>query len=96
MNSAMNIEFVYLILIGINNFMENFEGHDNNYATNNGVTLVKVEILAGQEDDVTIIEIIGYIIFTLIILLLFIPCVHAILRIKRTCNQDIHSSYATQ
>lgn len=27
MNSAMNIEFVYLILVGINNFMENF-GHD--------------------------------------------------------------------
>ena len=24
MNSAMNVEFVYLILIGINNFMENF------------------------------------------------------------------------
>ena len=28
MNSAMNIEFVYLILVGINNFMENF-GQDD-------------------------------------------------------------------
>lgn len=29
MNSAMNIEFVYLILIGINNFMEKLGTNDH-------------------------------------------------------------------
>lgn len=67
------------------------EGHNNIYATNNGETLFEMELLAGQEDKVTTMEIIGYIVFVLIVLLLFIPCVHAILRIKRTCGQDTGS-----
>ena len=50
-----------------------------------------MESLAGQEDKVTTMEIIGYIVFVLIVLLLFIPCVHAILRIKRTSGQDTGS-----
>ena len=44
------------------------EGHNNIYATNNGATLFETESLAGQEDKVTTMEIIGYIIFVLIIL----------------------------
>ena len=64
------------------------EGHNNIYATNNGETLFEMESLAGQEDKVTTMEIIGYIVFVLIVLLLFILCVCAILRIKRTCGQD--------
>ena len=62
-------------------------GHDNIYATENGATLFKVETLAGQEvDEVTTIQIIGYIIFVLIALLLLILCVHAIIKIKKTCS----------
>ena len=59
------------------------EGHNNIYTTNNGETLFEMESLAGQEDKVTTMEIIGYIIFVLIILLLFIPSVRSILKIKR-------------
>ena len=39
------------------------EGHNNIYATNNGETLFEMESLAGQEDKVTTMEIIGYIVF---------------------------------
>ena len=50
--------------------------HDNVYATDNGSTLFKVEMLAGQEDnEVTTAQIIGYIIFILLALQLLIPCV---------------------
>ena len=67
------------------------KGHNNIYATNNGATFFEMESLAGQEDKVTTMEIIGYIVFVLIVLLLFIPCIHAILRIKRTYGQDTGS-----
>ena len=58
------------------------EGHDNISATDNAATLFKMESLASQEDNVTTMEIIGYITFVLIIPLLFIPCIHVILKIK--------------
>ena len=34
-------------------------GHDNVYATDNGASLFKVETLGGQEDEITMSEIIG-------------------------------------
>ena len=37
MNSAMNIEFVYFILIGINNFMENFCEKDGDIANHDEI-----------------------------------------------------------
>ena len=40
-------------------------GHDNIYATDNGATLFKYETLAGQEDDITTSEIIGYVILVI-------------------------------
>ena len=56
-----------------------------------GATLFKVELLAGQEDTVTNMEIVGWIVFGLILILLFIPVVRAILKIMRTCNQQTGS-----
>ena len=35
------------------------KGHDNIYATNNEATLLKVESLAGQEDTVSNMEVVG-------------------------------------
>ena len=63
-------------------------GHDNIYATNNGATLFKYETLARQDNNkVTTAKIIGYIIFILLALLLIIPCVRAIIKIKKMCSQ---------
>ena len=65
-------------------------GHDNVYATDNGATLFKYETFAKQGDDeVNTAEIIGYIIFILLALLLIFPCVRTIIKIKRMCGQDI-------
>ena len=64
-------------------------GHDNVYATDNGVTLFKVEMLAGQDDnDFSNGEIIMYIIFILLALLLLIPLARAVIKIKKMCGQD--------
>ena len=65
-------------------------GHDNVYATDNGATLFKYETLAEQGNDaVTTAEIIGYIIFILLVLLLVIPWVCAIIKIKKMCGKDV-------
>ena len=65
-------------------------GHDNVYATDNGATLFKYETLAEQGNDaVTTAEIIGYIIFILVALLLIFPCVCAIIKTKIMCSQDV-------
>ena len=64
-------------------------GHDNVYATDNGATLFKVETLAGQDDDkFSNGEIIMYIIFILLALLLLIPLARAVIKIKKMCGQD--------
>ena len=62
------------------------EDHNNVYATDSGATLFKVESLAGQEDTITNMEVLGWIIFGLILILLSIPMVRAILKIMRTCK----------
>jgi len=37
MNSAMNIEFVYIILLGIGNFMENIKQQNESYVESGGI-----------------------------------------------------------
>ena len=68
-------------------------GHDNVYATDNGVTLFKVETLAGQDDDDDFSngEIIMYIIFILLALLLLIPLARVVIKIKKMCSQDTNA-----
>ena len=64
-------------------------GHDNVYTTDNGATIFKVETLAGQDNNkITTSEIIGYIIFIFLALLLFIMFARAIIKIKNMCGQD--------
>ena len=65
-------------------------GHDNVYATYNGATLFEYKTLAKQDNDgVTTAEIIGYIIFILLAILLIVPCIRAIIKIKKMCGQDV-------
>lgn len=63
-------------------------GHNNMYATDNGASLFKVETLSGQEDEITISEIIGYVILICLMILLFVMFARAIIKIKQTCSQD--------
>ena len=65
-------------------------GHNNVYTTNNRATLFKYEILAEQDDDgVTTSEVIWYIIFILLAILLIFPITRAIIKIKRMCGHDV-------
>ena len=53
-------------------------GHDNFYAVDSSPSFFKVELLAGKE-DISTIEIVGWVIFGLILVLLSIPVIHAII-----------------
>ena len=62
-------------------------GHNNVFVMDNGATLFKYETLAKQDDDrVTTTEIIGYIIFILLALLLIFPSICTIIKIKKMCG----------
>ena len=58
------------------------------YATDNGASLFKVETLGGQEDEITMSEIIGWVILICLFILLFIIFARAIIKIKKTCGED--------
>ena len=53
-------------------------GHDNVYAVDSSPSFFKVELLAGK-DDISTIEIVGWVVFGLILLLLSIPVIRAII-----------------
>lgn len=61
-------------------------GHVNVYAVDYLPSFFKVESLAGK-DDISSKEIVGWVIFGLILLLLSVPLIHAIIRIMKTCRQ---------
>ena len=64
------------------------QGHDNVYTADYGPILFKVESLAGQDSDtVSDIEIAGWVIFAIILMLLTIPVIGAIIRVMKTCQQ---------
>ena len=65
-------------------------GHNNVYAVDSSPSFFKVESLAGK-DDISTIEIVGWVMFGLIMLLLSIPVIRAIIRIMRTCKQNTSS-----
>ena len=49
-------------------------GHDNIYAADSSPSFIKIESLAG-EDDMLTLEITGWIVFSIILMLLTIPVV---------------------
>ena len=65
-------------------------GHDNVYAVDSLPSFFKVESLAGKE-DISTIEIVGWVIFGLILLLLSVPVICAIIQIMKTCRQRTSS-----
>ena len=52
--------------------------HDNVYAVDSSPSFFKVESLAGKE-DISTIEIVGWVVFGLILLLLSVPIIRAII-----------------
>ena len=65
-------------------------GHDNVYAVDSSLSFFKVESLAGK-DEISTIEIVGWVIFGLILLLLSVPIVRAKIRIMRICKKRTSS-----
>ena len=61
-------------------------GHDNVIATDNGASIFKVETLGGQEDETTTSEIIGWVIFTCLFIILAIILSRAVIKVKKTCG----------
>ena len=53
-------------------------GHDNVYAVDSSPSFIKLELLAGKE-DISTLEIVGWVIFGLILILLSIPVILAII-----------------
>ena len=64
-----------------------FTGHDNIYAADSSPSFIKIESLAGK-DNMSALEITGWVLFSIILILLSIPVIRAILRIMRTCCQS--------
>ena len=60
-------------------------GHDNVYAADSSPSIIKFESLAGQ-DNMSALEVTGWVIFSLILVMLTIPVIMPILRIMRTCQ----------
>ena len=65
-------------------------GHDNVYAVDSLPSFFKVESLAGK-DELSTIEIVGWVIFGLILLLLTVPLIHALIKIMKIYKQRISS-----
>ena len=61
-------------------------GHDNVYNADSNSSIIKFESLASGEDNMSTIEVVGWIIFALILVMLTIPVIRAILRIMRICQ----------
>ena len=57
----------------VNSKTPQIQGHHNVYTVDSGPTQFKVELLAGQDDTISNMEIIGWVIFGLILILLSIP-----------------------
>ena len=62
-------------------------GHDNIYASDYSPSFIEIESLAGQ-DSMSALEITGWVLFSIILILLSIPVIRAILKIMRTCHQN--------
>ena len=65
-------------------------GHDNVYAVDSSPSFFKVESLAGK-DELSTIEIVGWVVDGLILLLLTVPLIHAIIKIMKICKQRTSS-----
>ena len=65
-------------------------GHDNIYAADSSPSFIKIESLAGK-DNMSALEITGWVLFSIILILLSIPVIRAILRIMRTYCQSTDS-----
>ena len=65
-------------------------GHDNIYAADSSSSFIKIESLAGK-DSMLALEIMGWVLFNIILILLSIPVICAILKIMRTCHQNTDS-----
>ena len=65
-------------------------GHDNIYAADSSPSFIKIESLASKE-DMSALEITGWVVFGIILILLSIPVIHAILKIMRMCRQSTTS-----
>ena len=65
-------------------------GHNNVYAVDSSPSFFKVESLAGK-DELSTIEIIGWVVFGLILLLLTVPLIRAIIKIMKICKQRTSS-----
>ena len=65
-------------------------GHNNIYAAYSSPSFIKIESLASKE-DMSALEITGWVIFGIILILLSIPVICAILKIMRTSRQSTAS-----
>ena len=64
--------------------------HDNVYAADSSPSIIKFESLAGQ-DNISALEVTGWVIFALILVMLTIPVIRAILWIMRMCQHKTES-----
>ena len=64
--------------------------YDNIYAADSSPSFIKIESLTGK-DSMSALEITGWVLFSIILILLSIPIICAILRIMRTCRQSTDS-----
>ena len=65
-------------------------GHDNVYAADSSPSFIKIESLVGK-DSMPALEITGWVLFSIILILLSIPVIRALLRIMRTCHQSTNN-----
>ena len=66
-------------------------GHDNMYAADSIPSIIKFELLANGQDNISTIEVVGWIILALILVMLTVLVVRAILNIMRTCQHKTES-----
>ena len=64
--------------------------HDNVYAADSSPSFIKIELLAGQ-DSMSLLEVMGWVLFSLILILLSIPVVCTILKIMKTFRHNTDS-----
>ena len=65
-------------------------GHENIYAADSSASFIKIESLAGQ-DSMSALDVTGWVLFSLILVLLSIFFICAILKIMKTCRQNTDS-----
>ena len=64
--------------------------HNNIYVADSIPSFIKIESFAGEE-DMSALKITGWVMFSIILILLSIPVIRAILKIMRTCRQSTAS-----